>query len=41
LDELDGWRILVYEDGVFPSPWSDGRAVPVIRVLAQKPAPAD
>ena len=38
LDELQGWRILEYQDGLFESDWADGRAVPVVRVLAQKPA---
>ena len=32
------WRILEHHDGVFASDWADGRAVPVVRLLAQKPA---
>lgn len=34
---LSNWRILEYQDGVFPSEWAGGRPVPVIRILAQKP----
>ena len=37
LDELVTWRILEYQDGVFPCDWTPGRSVPVVRVLAQKP----
>lgn len=37
LGELSTWRILEYQDGVFPSDWVGGRPVPVIRILAQKP----
>jgi hypothetical protein len=37
LAELASWRILEYQDGVFPSDWAGGRPVPVIRILAQKP----
>jgi SAM-dependent methyltransferase len=37
LDALDGWRILEYQDGIFPSDWAGGKAVPVVRVLARKP----
>ena len=37
LDELKGWRILEYQDGLFPSPWSAEPAVPVVRLLARKP----
>jgi SAM-dependent methyltransferase len=36
--ELAGWRILEYQDGVYTSPWADGRAVPVVRVMARKPS---
>jgi SAM-dependent methyltransferase len=36
-DELQGWRILEYQDAVLASDWADGRAVPVVRLLAQKP----
>ena len=39
LDELAGWRILEYQDGVFESDWSGGEPAPVVRVLAQKPVP--
>lgn len=38
LQELDGWRILEYQDGVFASDWAAGRPVPVVRLLARKPA---
>jgi SAM-dependent methyltransferase len=38
LVELAGWRILEYQDGTYTSPWADDRAVPVVRVLARKPA---
>jgi len=42
LDELRGWRILEYQDGVFQSDWSGGgKPAPVVRVLAQKPRPAE
>jgi SAM-dependent methyltransferase len=41
LEELSGWRILEYQDGIFPSVWQDGEAVPVIRVLARKPLRED
>ena len=42
LEELRGWRILEYQDGVFRSDWSPGGApAPVVRVLAQKPAPPE
>lgn len=34
---LSNWRILEYQDGIFPSDWVGGRPVPVIRILAQKP----
>jgi len=37
LDELKGWRILEYQDGVFESDWARGELAPVVRVLAQKP----
>jgi len=37
LAELSSWRILEYQDGVFPSDWAGGRSVPVVRILAQKP----
>jgi len=37
LEELSSWRILEYQDGVFPSDWVGGKFVPVVRVLAQKP----
>jgi len=40
LAELAGWRILEYEDGVFPSAWAERGAAPVVRVLARKPAAA-
>lgn len=35
--ELSDWRILEYQDGVFPSDWADRPTVPVVRILAQKP----
>jgi SAM-dependent methyltransferase len=38
LQELSGWRILEYQDGVFASDWAAGRPVPVVRLLARKPA---
>lgn len=38
LEALHDWRILQYEDGVFPGDWSEGRPVPVVRVLARRPA---
>ena len=34
--ELADWRILEYQDGVFPSDWADRPTVPVVRILAQK-----
>lgn len=37
LAELSSWRILEYQDGIFPNDWEGGRSVPVVRVLAQKP----
>ena len=37
LDELPGWRILEYQDGVFPNFWAGDKRVPVVRVLARKP----
>ncbi|MEW6747286.1 MAG: class I SAM-dependent methyltransferase [Planctomycetota bacterium] len=37
LKELEGWRILEYQDGVFPCVWQQDKAVPVVRVLARKP----
>lgn len=37
LAELSDWRILEYQDGMFPSDWADGPIVPVARILAQKP----
>ena len=39
LDELKGWRILEYQDGLFESDWAGGKPAPVVRVLAQKPGP--
>jgi len=36
LAELSNWRILEYQDGIFPSDWADGRSVPVVQILAQK-----
>lgn len=41
LGELAGWRILEYQDGIYPSPWAEGKAVPVVRVLARKPTPSE
>ena len=41
LDELAGYRILEYQDGVFESDWAKGEPAPVVRVLAQKPEPSD
>jgi len=38
LDELEGWRILEYQDGVYPSAWAERGSAPVVRVLARKPA---
>jgi len=35
--ELSDWRILEYQDGVFPSDWANQPTVPVVRILAQKP----
>ena len=40
LDELKGWRILEYQDGLFESDWAGGKPAPVVRVLAQKPGPS-
>lgn len=37
LAELSNWRILEYQDGIFPSDWAGGRSVSVVRILAQKP----
>jgi SAM-dependent methyltransferase len=37
LDELPGWRILEYQDGVFPNFWAGDKRVPVVRILARKP----
>lgn len=37
LVQLLDWRILEYQDGIFPSDWADQRTVPVVRILAQKP----
>lgn len=37
LAELSNWRILEYQDGIFPSDWAGGQPVPVVRILAQKP----
>ena len=37
LAELSEWRILEYQDGIFPTAWAGGRSVPVVRILAQKP----
>ena len=34
--ELVDWRILEYQDGIFPSDWSDQPIAPVVRILAQK-----
>jgi SAM-dependent methyltransferase len=34
--ELVDWRILEYQDGIFPSDWSDQPTAPVVRILAQK-----
>jgi SAM-dependent methyltransferase len=39
LDELEGWRILEYQDGTYPADWAAGTPVPLIRVLAKKPKP--
>ena len=36
LSELSSWRILEYQDGVFPSDWAGDQPVPVVRILAQK-----
>jgi SAM-dependent methyltransferase len=38
LEELEGWRILEYQDGVYPSDWAGGKPIPVVRVLARKPS---
>lgn len=37
LEELSGWRILEYQDGIFPCVWVGGKSIPVVRVLARKP----
>ena len=37
LAELSNWRVLEYQDGIFPSDWAGGQPVPVVRILAQKP----
>lgn len=37
LAQLSNWRILEYQDGMFPTDWAHGRSVPVVRILAQKP----
>jgi SAM-dependent methyltransferase len=34
--ELVDWRILEYQDGLFPSDWADQSTAPVVRILAQK-----
>lgn len=36
LAELSDWRILEYQDGIFPSDWANEKSVPVVRILAQK-----
>ena len=36
LSYLSDWRILEYQDGVFPSEWANGESVPVVRILAQR-----
>ena len=41
IDKLEGWRILEYQDGMFPTLWARGGKVPVVRVLARKPNRAD
>lgn len=41
LHALDDWRVLEYQDGVYPCDWNDGKPTPVVRILARKPmAPA-
>jgi SAM-dependent methyltransferase len=39
LDELEGWRILEYQDGTYSCDWAGGKPVPIVRVLARKPNP--
>lgn len=39
IEELDGWRILEYQDGTYPADWAGGTPVPITRLLAQKPTP--
>jgi SAM-dependent methyltransferase len=39
LDELEGWRILEYQDGTYSGDWAGGKPVPIVRVLASKPKP--
>jgi SAM-dependent methyltransferase len=41
IEGLKGWRILEYQDGIFESDWANGQAIPVVRVLAQKPAKSE
>ena len=38
IDALPGWRILEYQDGVFLSTWAGDKRIPVVRLLARKPA---
>ena len=38
IEELAGWRILEYQDGLFESEWAQGKSAPVVRLLAQKPS---
>jgi len=39
LEELKGWRILEYQDGMYAGDWAGGKPVPVVRLLARKPGP--
>ena len=41
IEELEGWRIVEYQDGIFPTLWARGGKAPVVRVLARKPERAN
>jgi SAM-dependent methyltransferase len=40
LKALDDWRVLEYQDGVYPCDWNDGKPTHVVRILARKPGAA-
>jgi SAM-dependent methyltransferase len=34
---FDDWRVIEYQDGIYPCDWNEGKLTPVVRILARKP----